>query len=182
MPRISKKVREEINRLYNNGEGLSLAEIARQTMVSYSSVYLMTSVRQRINPETGQGFASRTEYQEHLVKQKGFASYAEYLEHLVRQRINPETGQGFASYAEYLEHLARQRQKGPENQELGDLIKKGLKRLGKPQRWLAEQLGITGSAISRYASGITTPRKSLQAKLFEVLELPYSTIDDLLKE
>ncbi|MEK6861039.1 MAG: hypothetical protein AABY07_03630, partial [Nanoarchaeota archaeon] len=102
MPRISKKVREEINRLYNNGEGLSLAEIARQTMVSYSSVYLMTSVRQRINPETGQGFASYAEYQEHLVKQKGFASYAEYLEHLVRQK-------GFASRTEYQEHLVRQK-------------------------------------------------------------------------
>ena len=52
--RIPDESRKEIIRLYDNGSGLTPAEIARQTGVSYSSVYGLTRVRQRDNPETGQ--------------------------------------------------------------------------------------------------------------------------------
>lgn len=62
--RIPEGIGEEISKLYNNGKGLSPAEIARQTGITYSTIYGMTMVRQRINPETGERFASRTEYQE----------------------------------------------------------------------------------------------------------------------
>jgi len=39
--RIPEETREEISRLYDNGRGLSPAEIARQIGVSYASVYGM---------------------------------------------------------------------------------------------------------------------------------------------
>ena len=50
------------------------------------------------------------------------------------------------------------------------------------QKWLAYELEVTEGAVSRYASGKTTPRKSLQERLFEALELPYKTIDDFLQD
>lgn len=84
---------------------------------------------------------------------------------------------GFASYGEYREHLAKQRQEQPGNQELSDLIKQRLAESGETQKWLATQLGITEGAVSRYASGRTTPKKDLQRRLFEALEVPYQTVN-----
>ena len=100
----------------------------------------------------------------------------------VRQRINPETKQPFKSLTEYEVYRARQRQQQPVNQQSSDVVKQRLAELGKTQRWLAQQLEITEGAVSRYISGRTTPRRSLQERLFEVLELPYQTLDDLLED
>ncbi len=84
MPRrIPEEEREEISRLYD--QGLRPSEIARQTGVSYASVYGMTKARQRINPDTGEKFKSGTEYEYHLAK----------------QRINPETEKPFESKMTY---------------------------------------------------------------------------------
>src|SRR3989344_3603754 len=105
--RISKEKEQLIEKLF--GEGLIPAEITRRTNVSYGTVCGYTSVRQRINPETGNPFASLTEYYEHLARQRinpktgeRFASLTEYREHLAKQR-------GFASRTEYEEHLAKQK-------------------------------------------------------------------------
>ena len=51
--RIPEETRKEIGRLYDNGRGISPAEIARQTGVSYASVYGMTKARQRMNSYIG---------------------------------------------------------------------------------------------------------------------------------
>ncbi len=134
------------------------------------------------------GFASLTEYEEHLVQQRGFASINEYREHLAQQRDFASLNEywehlaqqmGFASLNEYKKHQAQQRQKRPQNRELGNLVKRRLRELGKTQSWLAEQLEITEGAVSRYVSGETTPRKRRQGRFFEVLGLPYSTIDEV---
>ncbi len=183
---MPKKIPDETKQLMEElyAENLSVAEIARRTDVSYSTAYGYTKAKQRgfasrteykEHLAKQKGFASRTEYEEHLVKQRGFASRTEYEEHLVKQR-------GFASDYDYREHLAKQRQQQPVNQELSHLIKDQLTKLGISQKRLAIELGITEGAISRYASGRTTPRKDLQPKLFEVLKLPYQTIDDLLED
>ena len=88
---------------------------------------------------------------------------------------------GFASRGEYEAHLAKQRQQQPINQKLSDLIKQRLAELGKSQKWLSIQLRITEGAVSRYLSGRTTPRRNLQERLFETLELPYQTLEDLVE-
>jgi ribosome-binding protein aMBF1 (putative translation factor) len=138
------------------------------------------------------GFASRTEYEQHLAKKKGFASLRDYEKHLAKKRgfaslrdyeKHLVIEKGFASLTKYEQHLAKKRQQKPINQELSDLIKVRLSELGdRTQKWLAEQLGITESAVSRYTGGRTTPRKRLQKKLFDALELPYQTLDDLLDD
>lgn len=198
MPRkISDKTQQLMQRLY--ARGLTPAEIARRTNVSYPTAYGYTKAKERgfaspteyENYLAGQrgfaslieyqedlagqrGFASRAEYQKHLARQRGFASQAEYEDCLARQR-------GFASLAECQKYLAKERQQKSINRELSRLIQQRLSKLEHTQRWLAEQLGITEGAVSRYISGKTTPRKSLQKRLFDALELPYQTLDDIFK-
>jgi len=121
------------------------------------------------------GFKSYREYQKHLAQQRGFKNISEYQEHLAQQR-------GFKSYREYQEHLGKKRQKKELNTKLSILINLRLKELGKSQKWLANELNITESATSRYVSGKTTPKRSLQEKLFRILRFPYNTLDDLLED
>ena len=87
--RIPQEKKEEIQRLYDNGKGMSPAEIARQTGIPYQTVYRRTRkierLRQRINPETG----------------KPFESLGQLQDYNARQRINPETGKPFESLGEY---------------------------------------------------------------------------------
>ena len=144
--------------------------------------------RQRDNPETGQPFKSLTELRDYRARQRDnpetgqpFKSRTEYEDYQARQRDNPETGQPFKSRTELQDYQARQRKQKPINQELSYLVQQRLTKLGQTQKWLAVQLGITTGAVSRYISGKTTPRKSLQEALFKILELPYKTLDDLLE-
>ena len=106
-------------------------------------------------------------------KERGHTSYTEYQEYLAKQR-------GYASRSEYRKHLAEQKRKLI-RKKLSDLITHRLNDLQKDQRWLAEQLGITEEAVSEYISRETTPRRSLQKRLFEALKLSYQTLDDLLE-
>ena len=164
--RIPERAREEIIRLYDNGSGLSPAEIARQTGVSYSSVYGLTRIRQRVNPETGEPFESRNQYQEYTA----------------RQRVNPETGEPFESRSQYQEYTARQRVNRPENQGLSDLIKKRLKELGRNQSWLSREIGVSRQAVSKYVQGKYTPDNGVLEKMYSALEVSYQTLDDLLDD
>jgi len=112
----------------------------------------------------------------------GVSRYTVYTHTKLRQRINPETEQPFESLSQYNDYCARQRQNRATNRELSDLIPRELGRLGRNQLWLATQLGIDEAAVSRYVNGETTPRASLQGRLFEALGLPYKTIGDLVRE
>ena len=190
MPRrIPDEKREEIIRLYDNGGGMSPAEIARQTGVSYSSVYGLTKVRQRVNPETGEPFESKSQYQEYTARQRvnpetgePFESKSQYQEYTARQRVNPETGEPFESLSQYQEYTARQRVNRPENQGLSDLINRRLKELRRNQAWLAEEMGVTRQAVSLYVKGRSTPTNDLLQRLYSSLDVPYETLDDLLED
>ena len=148
-------------------QGLSLEEIAEEISLNESTIQIYLRVINR-------GFKSLTEYHEHLVKQRGFESLTKYYEYLAKER-------GFESLTEYHLQRYRKRQERPLNKKLSKLIKQHLEILNKNARWLADELGITEGAISRYKDGKTTPRRSLQPKLFKILELPYKTIDDIIK-
>ncbi|MBS3081017.1 hypothetical protein J4221_06075 [Candidatus Pacearchaeota archaeon] len=184
MPRkqITDKQKEKAWKLYNNDNSISY--IARTIGVSYASAWIITEGRKR-------GFKSRSEYQEHLAQQRGFKSYSEYQKHLAQQKGFKNISEyqehlaqqkGFKSYREYQEHLGKKRQKKELNTKLSILINLRLKELGKSQKWLANELNITESATSRYVSGKTTPKRSLQEKLFRILRFPYNTLDDLLED
>lgn len=155
LKKLSEEVKEKINELYN--KGFSVPEIVRQTGISYFSVYGLTRIKQRINPETKKNFESLTEYREYLFKQKGFESRVRYKE-----------------------YIAKKRSKRKENKALSELIIKRLDELDKNQSWLAKKLEITKGMVSSYTSGYLIPKKSLQKKLFIVLNLPYQTLENLM--
>ena len=161
--RLPEETREEIIRLYDNGSGLTPTQIARQTRVSYSSVYGLTRARQRVDPETRQRFES----------------LSQYLEYKARQRVNPETGQLFESRGQYERYRARQRVNKPKNQSLSDLIKRRLKELGRNQSWLARELGVIRQAVSLYIQGRSLPTEDLLENLYSSLDVPYKILDDL---
>ncbi|MEK6830918.1 MAG: helix-turn-helix domain-containing protein, partial [Nanoarchaeota archaeon] len=96
--KIPEEKKEEIIRLYDKGNGMSLKEIAQQIGVSYPSVYGLTKLKKRINPETKKQFESLYELQDYQARQrinpetkKQFESRSEYDDYQARQRINPET-------------------------------------------------------------------------------------------
>src|SRR3989344_2138776 len=164
--RITDEQGEEARRLYDTG--LKPSEIAMQTGISYSSVYGLTKVRQRVNPETGEKFKS----------------YGDYQDYLARQRVNPETEEKFKSYGDNQDYLARQRVN--QNKEQSDLIRGRLEEMGKNQSWLAEQLGVSKQAVSLYIQGKSKPRGERLDKLLRVLNINNrekpKTIDDLVEE
>ena len=97
---------------------------------------------------------------------------------LQRENIQPSA----VTYGGYQAYQAAQRQQRLPNKIVRWLITAKLAALGKDQRWLARYLKVTDAAVSRYANGKTTPRVSLQPRLFEALELPYRTVDALVKD
>ncbi len=55
---------------------------------------------------------------------------------------------GFKNSSEYQEHLAKERKHRPQNNELSNLIKTGLKEIDRNQSWLAEQIGVSRQMVS----------------------------------
>ncbi len=170
--------------------GASPTEIARQTAVSYSSVYGLTTVRAR-------GFRSVHKYQEDLARQRGFNSLAEYRMHISQGRgydshhayrveLVQEKGfqswhdynehlaqrQGFSSRHEYDESLALLRTERKENRDMSELITRRLRALDKNQTWLADQIGVSTQSVSNYAKGKSIPRADNLNRLLRVLEVP----------
>ena len=166
---MPKKISDEkislIGELY--AQGLTVAEVARRAGVSYVTGYGYMRARER-------GFASRNDYEEHLARARGFASRTGYLGHLARER-------GFASLNEYRGHLAKKRQQKPENQSLSNLIRTRLDEIGKNRVWVAGQLNLAQTTISAYATGKILPSAEKLELLFHFLEVPYKTLDELVK-
>ena len=200
MPKtIPEEKKKEVQRLYE--KGISMKDIAGRTGISYSSVYGLTRLRQRTNPETNKPYESLEELRDYNTRQRTnpetnrrYRSQKEYLEFRARQRINPETNRRYRSLyelsdyqarqrtnpetnrryrsqKEYLEFRARQRIKRKKNKVLSSLVKKRLKKLEKNQSWLAQQLGITRAAVSLYVLGKAIPPQNKIGKLFSVLKV-----------
>ena len=81
--RITNGQREEVKRLYD--KGLNPYKIARQTGISYSSVYGMTRIRQRVNPETGKSFSSLEDLRDYNARQR--VNKNKELSDLVKSRL-----------------------------------------------------------------------------------------------
>lgn len=166
---MSKKINAEKSLIEKlSKEGFSPAEIARKIKIPHTTVYGHIKAKKA-------GFISASEYHQYLARKNGFTSYSEYQEYLVKQR-------GYESLSRYQEILAENREQKVKNQISGRLIKEGLDKLGKSQRWLAERLGITEGAVSRYISGKTMPKRSIQQELIDVIGVQYKVLDDIIEE
>jgi len=49
---------------------------------------------------------------------------------------------------------------------------------GLPRAWFAKKLGVTTAAFSRLLNGSNMPRKGIQSRLYELLNIPYKSTDE----
>ena len=162
--KINDMAKRVMYRLYH--KGFTYQEISDLFGVSENTIYGATRLRDRINPETGKPFASFTEYQRYKAT----------------QRINPETGKPFASRKDYNSYRANQRKSRKECRKLSELIKLRLDFLDETQSWLAKQVGVSQSDISRYVSRGHIPREEVFQKICVVLQAPYKNLDELVED
>ena len=166
--KIQDRQRERAWEMYETGD--SITDIAKSINISYTSAWGLTEGRR-------QGFKNLNEYMEHLAVKKGFKNRSEYQEHLAVQK-------GFKNLSKYREHLAVKRSQRHTNKELSDLIKYSLKKLGKNQTWLAEQIGVTRQTVSSYIHGKNIPLEETLSLLFSTLEIKRKpkSLDELVEE
>ncbi|MBS3082118.1 helix-turn-helix transcriptional regulator, partial [Candidatus Pacearchaeota archaeon] len=122
--------------------------------------------RQRTNPETGQPFTSKGEYESYQA----------------RQRTNPETGQPFTSLTELKDYQARKARRRKVNRKLEELVSVSLNVLNKDLSWLAKEIGVSRQMTSLYSQGKSIPKPEILSKLFVALDTPFKTLDDLVNE
>jgi len=173
--KISSEQKDRIKKLYADGNGYSVKSIAHEVGLSYSAVYSLTKLLNRINPETGKPFSSRQEYERYIVLKKGFSSVNDYRKTLAQNN-------GYGSNNDYRKTLAIKRTQKPKNQCLGSLIKKRLLELGKNQSWLSNESGVPRQAISLYVLGRSFPSEETLQKILSSLDVSYETLEDLINE
>ena len=131
------------------------------------------------------GFSSTQDYLDHLT-QKGKEADSKYKKHLLRIHNRREykkllaEEKGYISDYAYKKRCLEQRTQRKENRELSDLIKTQLKQLGKTKIWLAREVGISKVMVHNYCSGRNMPSPHRMKQLFEILQLPYTCLEQIL--
>lgn len=183
--RVTNEEKEKIRELIE--EGLSIREIAERVGIKYVTARIYIKAYE-------EGFSSPTEYLKHLLKKRGFSSLTEYEKHNAKKRGYSfdqkyrekwARQKGYASFREYQEkwverkgfnseyeynkYRMEQLQQRREYKKLEILIKNKLEELGRNQRWLAKELGITPQAVNLYVHGKAFPSERILEKLDRVL-------------
>lgn len=157
------------------GENITPEILSQQANISLEYAENYIYLRRR-------GFNTMGKYFNYLKKKhkkKNKISIAKSPDYIYKRR-------GFDSKQEYEKDLENKRQQNPINKKFSSLITTRFNSIydnryrGKNKAWLARELGVTQSAVSRFFSGKTLPRGSLQLKLFKLLKLPYKTLDDFI--
>ena len=184
MARIPGVVKERIMLLYESG--MKVSDISKETGVNYQTVYAQTKMVDELKEK---GYNSYTEYRNDLAKKKGYNSYTEYRNDLAKkQGYNSYTEyrkdlvkkQGYNSRTEYEKDLAEKRADNVKNKTLALLITGRLSDMGKSQKWLAEEIGVSRQMIFNYCHGLNLPSKEKAQEIANLLGLSYRTIDDLI--
>jgi len=129
----------------------------------------------------GKGFRSFHKYAISMAEEKGFKSYRGYRDFLAMQK-----GEGSwreQAHNQYMEkrgitsrksrrYTKRERgQRKKQSKRLSRMIRKGLKKLGRSQSWLAKKAGVTRQAISLYTTERQTPSPDTAREICKVLDL-----------
>ncbi len=183
--RVTEQEKERIRELMQ--KGLSVKEIAGEAGLKYNTTYLYVKAYKEGFSSTkeywehlalNRGFSSLTEYQKYKAKNRGFKSTYKYKAHLVKQRgfnslyeyqLKLARQHGYSSLSEYNKEREKQRKQRAEYQDLSKLIREKLEELGKNQRWLAKELGITPQAVNLYVYGKAFPNEKILKKLDRIL-------------
>lgn len=181
MPRKTPKETIELIQSLHK-EKLPLPEIAKKVKVPYTTVLTYTRIIER-------GFSSPIKYRNYLAEKNGDKSFYERQKDLAdergdeskreyEKRLAEKNGKKLYEHEKYLAKLRRQR---PENQKMSSLIIQGLRETKKTARELAREVGVTGQAIQEHKKGNVLPKENLQEKIFQALNMPYKTLDDVLQ-
>lgn len=146
--------------------------------------YLKAVVKKR------RGCESLTDYKNLLDARKGVIRKPHSRPKIPEDMRDPRTNyqeeraiiRGYKSLSDFQKAEAQKRQGRMINQRISLLLEEQLALLGKDKTWLANELGVSQSAVSRYYSGKTLPGKDIQERFFEILGLPYTSIDQILGE
>ncbi|MEK6963205.1 MAG: helix-turn-helix transcriptional regulator [Nanoarchaeota archaeon] len=87
---------------------------------------------------------------------------------------------GFGRPSDYDRTCAYRKRKAPLNQAWSTLLRDHLKQLGQTHEWLCQQLGVDVSSIGRYLNGTTVPSRTIRPRILAALNIPRSSIEDLL--
>ena len=123
MRKFTPKQNQEMRDMYNlRNESDKRTHTQKEVAEHFGTRNTYVSIINKINPETGEKFESRTEYDNYNARQKinpdtgeKFESRTEYKDYLARQRINPDTGEKFESLTEYNNYNTRQKNKNLED-------------------------------------------------------------------
>jgi hypothetical protein len=108
------------------------------------------------------------------LSKKDFPGRADYRNTLAQNR-------GFEDESDYLKRLAHRRRFRSENMALSRFVKDRLRILGRSEYWLAQQLGLTEKAVYNYTQGYSIPKRPNLESMFQLLQVEYKTLDDLLQ-
>lgn len=146
------------------GEGSSVAEVSRETGISYYIAYNHTRRHE---------LGNKSDYEISMdgIRKNGFGTYREYQNRLA-------IGHGFGSIKDYQKTRDREKQKKEENRALGKSIRDRLDDLGETQIWLAEQLDVDKRTISHYVTGRRFPSEEMLESIHEVLNIGLERIVD----
>ena len=167
---VTPELRQEICDLYEqrNGKGKRIwthKSLAKRFVLPkiYITAYLngfasCTEYQNHLAQKAG--FASPTEYRNHLAQKAGFASRTEYRNHLVQQRgfASPTEyrnhllqERGFASYTEYQNHLAQKAGFASYTEYRNHLLQeRGFASYTEYQNHLAQKAGFASYTECRY--------------------------------
>ncbi len=201
-PKITEDTKQLMYFLYLHGK--KPAAIAARTGVKRTTIVCYMTAWNK-------GYPSVTAYQNALLSQRKFSSSGAYKLYLVMKMDYdgiPDyhdalaRKNGHASFKKYqmawsrkrreetLEERLLQREQRKEERMLehmrkmqyfSQFLQEKLQQLHKTQQWLAANLEISHAAVSRYASGQTLPKRKYEKAIFELLEVPYKTLDELIQ-
>ena len=188
----------EIKQLF--AEEIPIQEISRRVGVSAGTAWRYTRAEELGYASAAdyyakraqeRGFSGLKEYRDHMARERGFKSQSEYNQKLAKEndyyrKTREELdewarGKGFDSYTDYSQHLDSLKRLRPENRLLSGLIQMRLEHRGQSLQWLADELGVNRTTALRYSQGTRFPPVDVQEKIFQKLELPYKTIDDIIE-
>ncbi len=120
------------------------------------------------------GYDSFVDYYNYLAKRHGHESYLELRDVRARQ-------QGHSSYSSLVLSERKKRSRRKLNRLFSNLLKSQLEKLAMSQAQLADEIGVSESAIHHYLAGHFLPKEERAAELFSFLGLPYRSLEELLE-
>ncbi len=113
--------------------------------------------------------------QKRVAKKQNFKTDYEYQDAQAKER-------GYEGMSHYVQERNKIKQNQPINKKLSNLLQAETSTRNGKKTEVRLELGVSLEMFHRYLRGTAIPSPDKLEKLFEILNLPYNTIDDILEE